>query len=94
MYRVILKALHLSGQIIYPSKGLAILQVSSGRELQDVFSTPYPLRYYNSTEGMGTRSRTINKICLASIYLKRQLGFFRWWNSPSHPAKPAGLFTF
>ena len=42
---------------------------------------------------MGTRSRTVIRICLASIYSIRQSRFFRWWNSPSHPAKPAKKVT-
>jgi len=43
---------------------------------------------------MGTRSRTIIKICLITKRSKRQLVFFMVWNSPSHPAKPTDLSTF
>jgi len=38
---------------------------------------------------MGTRSRTIIKICLTTERSIRQLRFIWRWNSPSHPAKPA-----
>ena len=58
-----------------PFKVLAIPLVCSGRELQNVFSTPYPLRLYDTTDKRSTRSRAINKIRLAPKQSSGQSGF-------------------